>query len=150
MVRSSALIASALCATAAMLPAVADGATFRGKTRQGKPVSLVTRADGSLRWQRIKWTARCHPGSFTNTTELIPPFDFSVPGRFRDGSPPSYNHPMDDGLHARVKVQSSGHVGAHGRWRGRLRADVGIFRGTNRIATCHVRDDTWTATRVRR
>lgn len=147
MPHSRVLIASGLCVAAAAVPAVAGAATFDGKTRQGRAAQVVTLRDGRVRYVRIAWHASCRHGRYHETTRFIRPLDVNVPGRFRDGSPPSIRVRLGNGMHARVKAHARGHVGAQGRWRGRLRVDVGVFRGSSRIDTCHLRNDTWTASK---
>jgi hypothetical protein len=149
MICSKSLIASGLCAGAVVLPAAAGAATFAGRTRQGRPVEIVTRANGSLKAAHISWKASCRHGTFRDTTKSIAPFDFNVPGRFRDGSPPRYKLRLGHGMHAWVSAHGRGHVGSQGRWRGRFRVDVGVFRRTKRIDTCHLRNDTWAAKPVK-
>jgi hypothetical protein len=145
MTRTNLLIPIGLCALLGTLPATAGAAVFTGKTRQGRQVTLVTGADGRLKSGRFAWRAQCRKGRYTSSSKFVRPLDLNVPGRFRDASPPSYTVKLAGGLHARIKPAARGHVGTSGRWRGRFRVDVGVFRGSTRIDTCHLRDDTWSA-----
>jgi hypothetical protein len=144
-----ALAAAACLLTAAALPAAADAARFRGTTQQGRFAGLRTGADGRVKRVTIKWQASCRHGVFRRFPAVfVRPFDFGVPGRFSDGSPPRLRVRLGGGMHAIVRNHVRGHVGAHGNWRGTFRVDVGVFRGTRRIDTCHLHDDDWHAKRV--
>jgi hypothetical protein len=147
MPHSRVFIVSGLCVAAAAVPAVASAATFEGKTRQGRLAQVVTLRDGRVRYVRIAWQAPCRHGRYRDIVRFVRPLDLNVPGRFRDGTPPVARVRLGNGLHARLKGSARGHVGAHGRWRGRFRVDVGVFRGSSRVDTCHLRNDTWTASR---
>ena len=133
----------------AALPAAADAARWRGKTQQGRFAGVRTGADGRVTRVTIKWQARCRHGVFHNLPAIfVRPFDSSVPGRFRDGSPPVLRIRLGHGQHALVRDHVRGHLGPHGNWRGTFRVDVGIFHGDLRIDTCHLHDDDWHASRV--
>src|ERR1044071_3282675 len=64
-----------LCAVAALLPASASADTWKGKTKQGRKVALVTDASGTPAGVRIGWKARCGDGTYSSRTIFVPPFD---------------------------------------------------------------------------
>jgi hypothetical protein len=150
MTRHMRVLASAACLLGvAALPATADATRFRGTTQQGRFAGVRTGADGRVKRVTIHWQAPCRHGVFHRLPAVfIRPFDFSVPGRFSDGSPPRLRIRLGHGMHALVRDHVRGHVGKHGNWRGTFRVDVGVFDGTRRIDTCHLHDDDWHASRV--
>src|SRR4051794_40186548 len=72
----------ALCAVAAVLPASAAAATWKGKTKQGRKVAVQTDADGLVSRVRIGWQATCHDGTYASRTIFLPPFDASTATTF--------------------------------------------------------------------
>src|SRR4051812_47218119 len=82
------LVAAALAAlTLVAVPTTAaDAKTLRGKTSQGKPVSLTLGADGVPTRLLIRWSAPCKhaSGRARATTEFVPAFDQATPDLLQD------------------------------------------------------------------
>ena len=67
------------------IPAAADAATWRGKTRQGERVSVRTGADGVVNRVRIGFRAGCDDGKgFERGVVWLPPFDAPGATAFQD------------------------------------------------------------------
>jgi len=144
MPRGSALaIATALVALA--LPASAVAETFRGKTAQGKPVTLETRPDGEVRKVVWRWnTGDCKDNDLrlkTQSTVLKSPRSREL-GSFSAGG--SYTVDYSD-ARIRFKVLSDGRQLSPTEWSGTFRAKamVNLDRGPD--TSCRLRRIDWTA-----
>jgi hypothetical protein len=133
----------AVCALAAALPAAADAATWKGKTRQGRAVVVHTGADGVVNRVRIGWKAHCANGEYKSRTLFLPPLDSATTSTFAHAG--SYRaHP--DGYRARIWVRIAGNLDAGEQtWSGTLRVRVRVFKGGERVDTCRLRRLRWSA-----
>jgi hypothetical protein len=127
------------------LPAVAEAALWRGKTRQGQPVSVRTGADGVVNRVRIGFVARCDDGKgFERGVRFLPPLDAT-----------STNAVQDEGVikwtftksreRAKGRTSVDGGLRTSGRWTGNFRLRVKIRRNGRVIATCRTGRVGWKA-----
>ena len=65
------------CAIVLAAPAAADAKTWRGKTNQGRAVSVRTGADDLVDQVRVSWRAPCKKGHYVSRTLFQPPLDVS-------------------------------------------------------------------------
>jgi hypothetical protein len=133
-----------VCALAAALPAAADAATWKGKTRQGRAVVVRTDADAIVNRVRIGWQAHCAKGQwYKSRTLFLPPLDSATTSTFAHAG--SYRaHP--DGYQARIWVRIAGNLDAGDQtWSGTFRVRVRVFKGGERVDTCRLRRLRWSA-----
>ena len=65
------------CAIVLAAPAAADAKTWRGKTKQGRTVTVRTGADELVNQVRVSWRAPCKKGHYVSRTLFQPPLDVS-------------------------------------------------------------------------
>jgi hypothetical protein len=136
----------ALCAVAAVLPASASAATWKGKTKQGRKAVVVTDdANGFVSRAKIGWKATCGDGAYTSRTTFVPPFDVSTATSFEDTG--SYSaHP--DGYRAWTTTTVSGRYFPRvDRWRGRLDVKVRVRKNGKLVDTCRLTKLKWSVGR---
>lgn len=115
--------------------AVADAATWRGKTRQGRLAKVVTGADGVVNAVRIKYRVVCSDGkSFRAGVRFAPPLDLATTTAVRDAG--RINWRFEGGERARAWASVNAGLRNSGRWTGNFRLIARIFRDGRRIATC--------------
>jgi hypothetical protein len=140
------LALAALCAVAATLPDAAVAATWKGKTKQGRNVAVVTDdATGLVTRLKIGWRAHCEDGTYTSRTTFLPPFDSSTPTTFEDtGSytarPDGYRALTTATIHGRFYPKVD-------RWRGRLDVRVRVRKDGKLVDTCRLKKLRWSAGR---
>jgi len=136
-------IAAALIALA--LPASAAAETFRGKTAQGKPVTLETRPDGEVRKVVWRWnTGDCEDNDLrlkTQSTVLKSPRS-REPGSFSAGG--SYAVDYSD-ARIRFKVASDGRQLSPTQWSGTFRAKAIVNLDRGQDTSCRLRRIDWSA-----
>jgi hypothetical protein len=131
-------------AKASTSTSAAAGKLWRGKTRQGKRVSIRTGADGLVQRVRIRWRSRCSDGTkLTGATGFRRPFDAADSRSF-----------LDEGSY-RVGVKGpgtsidTGHIRGtltrNGPWRGVFRIRTESRRDGRVVARCRLRGVRWTA-----
>jgi hypothetical protein len=129
---------------ALLTTSVAEAATYRGKTRQGRSVAVRTDANGTPVFVRINWRAPCRRGRYLGRTFFVPPYDFAAPNVFEDGG--VLRERLRRGLRARLNVFARGELNtATGRWRGNFHVRAVITRRGRRIDTCRIRRLSWSA-----
>ena len=138
---------------AAVVPATATAdKRFRGKTQQGRTVTMTTGDDNVLKILRINWlTRRCAlSGSrFQHITSFRPPFDSATPDAFEDAG--SFRVADRGGIRSRVTIALTGQRRpdpanqATETWSGTLRANVVVRRRGRVIDRCRLRQITWNA-----
>lgn len=137
-------IAASLAALA--LPASASAETFRGKTVQGKPVTLQTRPDGEVRKVVWRWnTTTCEDSDLrlkTQSTVLKNPQ--GKPGSF--SSKGAYTVKYSDAK-IRFKIVSAGRQRSAGRWSGTFKAKAVVDLEDGDEVLCKLRRIDWAATR---
>jgi hypothetical protein len=140
------LTAIAVAAAALALPSAAAAETFRGKTAQGKPVSLETRPDGEVRKVTWRWrTSSCKDSNLrlkTQSTVLKSPRS-RKPGRF--ASDGSYKVRFSDAT-IRFKVSAAGRQRSPNRWSGTFKAKAIVDLKRGRDTVCKLRRVDWAAT----
>jgi hypothetical protein len=143
--RSRVLIATISTATlAALVPATAEAARYKGKTAQDRTVSVVTGADGLVQRVTIRWRASCQHGTYRNRSVFVPPLDSSTPDAFTDRW--VQRQRSRGGYVGRVSVNLSGaHSASPDRWSGTLRVRVKVRRRGRVIDTCRLRNLAWSA-----
>src|SRR4051812_20129294 len=136
---------AALLVAATMLPASAAGATWTGKTKQGRKVVVRTGGDGHVTRVRIGWRANCGAGRYTSRTIFAPPFDTSTPTAVADVG--NYTaHPA--GYVSKIRVTLKGAwVAATDRWRGTLWVRVRVRQSGKLVDTCRLKRLRWSAGR---
>ncbi|HWM11792.1 MAG TPA: hypothetical protein VNO82_20710 [Solirubrobacteraceae bacterium] len=130
-------LSAAACTVAAGLLVVpaADAATWRGKTKQGRSVLVVTGADGLVSKARIRYRARCSDGmGFKAGVAFLPPLDRSSTSEFSDGGVIKWR--IKGGERAKGRTFIRGGLRTSGRWTGRFRIRVRITEGGRHVATC--------------
>jgi hypothetical protein len=137
----------AICAAAVALllvPAVADAARWRGKTRQGRLALVVTGSDGLVSKARIRYRARCSDGKqLTSGVIFLPPFDTSTTTAFADGGNFRFRLPNRERARARTSIE--GGLRRSGRWTGNFRIRVRITRNGRFVANCRTGRIGWKA-----
>jgi hypothetical protein len=136
-------------ATAALLTASAqaDAAYWKGKTRQGRTVTVRTGADGLVTQVRIRWRARCNPGSLTGGTAFRRPIDRLEPTAFEDGGTSQAR--VEGGFRSTDTAFVQGRLRADGRrWRGTFHLRAVIRRRGRVVDRCRTGTVRWSARRV--
>jgi hypothetical protein len=139
----------AACALTALLvaaaPAVTEAKTYKGKSSQGRAVSVRTGADGIITKASLGWRAPCGGNIVFNArTGWRPPFDAATPDSFTDVG--SYRVRTRDGERARIATTFTGQRDpATDRWAGTLAVKVRVSKGGKVIDRCQVKRLTWKA-----
>jgi hypothetical protein len=131
------------CAAVLAVPAVADAKVWRGKTEQGRAVSVRTGTDDLVNQVRVAWRAPCRKGHYVSRTLFVPPLDVSQPDRFEDAG--TYRSRLKDGYRARHTVYVRGRLGADDRWRGVFRVRTRVRRDGRVIDRCRLDRVSWEA-----
>src|SRR3954447_9511092 len=133
----------ALCAVAAVLPSAASAATWKGKTKQGRKVALVTGSDGLVNRVRIGWKARCGAATSSSRTIFLPPFDTSTTTSVADTG--NYTA-KPDGYRSAIHVWMKGTwVASTRRWRGTFGVRVHVSKDGELVDTCRLKKLRWSA-----
>jgi hypothetical protein len=134
-----------VCATGLLLAPAAEAATWRGKTNQGRSVTVRTGADGLVSYVLIRYRAGCSDGmGFRSRIEFLPPLDASSTDAFQDGGVVTWRF-TKTGERARGRTSVSGGLRSSGRWTGQFRLRVKIRKGGRVIATCRTGRIGWRA-----
>ena len=127
------------------IPAAADAATWRGKTRQGERVSVRTGADGVVNRVRIGFRAGCDDGKgFERGVVWLPPFDAPGATAFQDEGVIKWTFTKSR-ERARGRTSIDGGLRTSGRWTGNFRLRVKIRKHGRVIATCRTGRVGWRA-----
>jgi hypothetical protein len=112
---------------------------FRGKSGQGRLVTLRTSDDRMLERFGIRWSAPCRKPGFRYTTRtfFIPPFDSVTSDRFVDAG--VNRGRLGDGVRSVIDIRVAGNRYSIMRWRGIFRVRVRVFRGSRQIDRCYLR-----------
>ena len=132
-----------ICAAVLAVPAAADAKTWRGKTEQGRAVSVTTGADDLVDRVRVAWRAPCRNGHYVSRTLFLAPLDVSERDRFEHAG--SYRSRLKDGYRARHTVFVRGRLGADDRWRGVFRVRTRVGREGRVIDRCGLERLRWSA-----
>jgi hypothetical protein len=141
------LLAGAAVGVALLTASVADAATYRGKTRQGRAVVVRTDAAGTPTFVRINWRAPCRRGRYIGRSSFVPPFDYAAPNVFSDGG--RLRQRLRGGFRARLRVFARGSLDpATQIWTGNFHVRAAVFRNGRRIDFCRIRRMPWRANLV--
>jgi hypothetical protein len=131
------------CAVVLAAPAAADAKTWRGKTKQGREVSVRTGADDLVDQVRVSWRAPCKKGNYVSRTLFEPPLDVSETDVFEHSG--TYRKRLPDGYRARNTVFVRGTLGADDHWRGTFRVRTRVTRHGEVVDRCRLKGVRWTA-----
>jgi hypothetical protein len=135
------------CAAGLVLAPVADAATWRGKTRQGRAAVVNTGADGVVKRVKIKYRARCNDGKgLRSGVVFLPPLDVAGTTAFADRGVFSFRIP--GGERGRARTSVVGGLRTSGRWTGDFRIKVRVTRNGRYVATCRTGRIGWKASPV--
>jgi hypothetical protein len=131
-----------VAAMAAVLAVPADAAAdrFRGKSEQGRVVTLRTGDDGLVQRFAIRWIGDCERPRyrFASSTKNTPrvPFEVSTADRFVDVG--GYRQRLGGGKRAVLRARTVGNRVSARRWTGIFRIRVRVFRGGDLIDRCRL------------
>jgi hypothetical protein len=134
------------CAVVLAAPAAADARTWRGKTKQGRAVSVRTGADDLVNQVRVSWRAPCKKGHYVSRTLFRPPLDVSETDEFEDAG--TYRKRLSGGYRARHTVFVRGTLRADDRWTGIFRVRTRVSRHGHAVDSCRLRRVRWSAEAV--
>jgi hypothetical protein len=141
------LAVSAVCAAVLIAPTVAEAATWRGKTRQGRLAEVVTGADGVVVKVRIRYRVTCSDGKgFRAGVRFLPPLDLATATEVRDAGRIGWR--IKGGERARGRTSVEGGLRRSGRWTGNFRLSVRITKDGRYVATCRTGRIGWKASPV--
>jgi hypothetical protein len=145
--RRKLIVGACAATTALVLAPVADAATWRGKTRQGRLAEVVTGADGVVIKVRIRYRASCTDGKgFRAGVRFLPPLGHATTTEVRDGGVIRWR--FKNGERARGRTSVEGGLRRSGRWTGNFRLRVRITRNGRYVATCRTGRIGWKASPV--
>jgi opacity protein-like surface antigen len=128
-------------------PTVAEAATWRGKTGQGRLAEVTTGADGVVASVRIRYRVRCNDGKgFRAGVRFRPPLDVATTTAVRDSGPLTWR--IEGGERARGRTSVAGGLRQSGRWTGSFRVRVRITKNGRYVATCRTGRIGWRASPV--
>jgi hypothetical protein len=141
------LAVTVVSAAVLIAPTVAEAATWRGKTRQGRLAEVTTGADGVVASVRIKYRVVCSDGKgFRAGVRFLPPLDVGTTTAVRDGGPITW--PIKGGERAQGRTSVEGGLRRSGRWTGNFRLRVRIIKNGRQVATCRTGRIGWKASPV--
>ena len=131
----------------------AEAKEFRGKTRQGRPASVVVGTGGLVRTARIAWRAGCRHGRVRTATRFVSPLDAATRNAFADTG--VYRKRQRGGYLLRFSPRIRGwrvfdpSRPEAERWRGTFSATVLVTRRGRHVDTCRIGRLRWSARLVR-
>ena len=135
------------CAAGLLAAPVADAATWRGKTRQGREAVVRTGADGVVNRVKIKYRARCNDGKrLRSGVVFLPPIDVASTTAFEDRG--AFDFKIPGGEKGRGRTMVTGGLRRSGRWTGNFRIRVKVTRNGRHVATCRTGRIGWKASPV--
>jgi hypothetical protein len=127
-----------------LVPAVADAARWRGKTRQGRLALVVTGSDGVVSKVRIRYRARCSDDKVLTSGVLFRrPLDSATTTSFNDSGRFDFRLPNRE--HAWARTSVDGGLRRSGRWTGNFRIRLRITRNGRFVANCRTGRIGWRA-----
>jgi hypothetical protein len=142
MVRSTGVMAAALIATL-MVASQAEAAKWRGKTRQGRGISIHTGSDGLVSFGKIRYVAPCGDGLAVRSGVIfVPPFRQSTTSSFVDRGPFRIRLGKERG---RAFSIMKGGLRRSGRWTGTFSIRIRVYRHGNFVTTCRLKRVGWRA-----
>jgi hypothetical protein len=147
MVRSTSVTAVVLAA-GMIVAAPAEAAKWRGKTRQGRGVSVHTDANGVASYARIRYIAPCRNDKIVRASIwFVTPFDRTSTTSFSDGGPWKFRIPRA-GVVVRARGRMTGGLRRSGRWTGNFKVRLRVYRHGQLETTCRIRRLGWKASPV--
>ena len=134
------------CALVLAAPAAADAKTWRGKTKQGRAVTVTTGADDLVNRVRVSWRAPCKKGHYVSRTLFRPPLDVSETDVFEHRAPTTSSWTTATGRATRCSCE--GRLGADDRWRGTFRVRTRVSRNGRQVDSCRIKRVRWSAEAV--
>jgi hypothetical protein len=131
------------CAVVLAAPAAADARTWRGKTKQGRAVSVRTGTDDLVIRVRVSWRAPCKKGHYMSRTLFRPPLDVSETDEFEHAG--TYRKRLPAGYRARHTVFVRGTLRDDDRWTGVFRVRTRVSRHGRVVDSCRLRRVRWSA-----
>ncbi|MDA0185363.1 hypothetical protein OJ997_33970 [Solirubrobacter phytolaccae] len=126
-------------------PAVAEAKNYKGKSSQGRTITLRTGADGIINRAKLSWRAPCGQGYFFHgSTGWRPPLDSATADTFQDEG--TYRTRAKNGERSRITTTFAGvRDPATDRWRGTLVVNVMVSKKGKVIDRCRLKNVTWRA-----
>jgi hypothetical protein len=148
MVRSTSMTAAAIVA-GLIVAAPAEAAKWRGKTRQGRGVSVHTDANGVANYARIRYIAPCRDGDAVFATIwFVAPFDSASTTSFTDGGPWKFKIDNRKRTIVRARGTISGGLRRSGRWTGDFKVRLRVIHRGRLETTSRLRRLGWKASPV--
>jgi len=148
MVRSTSVTAVVLAA-GLIVASPAEAAKWRGKTRQGRGVSVHTDANGVANYARIRYIAPCRNGkAVAATIWFVAPFDSASTTSFTDGGPWKFRIDNRNRTVVRARGTMSGGLRRSGRWTGNFKVRLRVYVGGRLDTTCRIKRLGWKASPV--
>ena len=148
MVRSTSVTAAVLAA-GMIVAAPAEAAKWRGKTRQGRGVSVHTDANGVANYARIRYIAPCRNDKIVKSTIwFATPFDRTSTTSFTDGGPWKFRVDNRRRTVVRARGTISGGLRRSGRWTGDFKVRLRVYVAGRLETTCRIRRLGWKASPV--
>ena len=148
MVRSTSVTAVVLAA-GLIVATPAEAAKWRGKTRQGRGVSVHTDANGVANYARIRYIAPCRNGNEVRSTIwFTAPFDSASTTSFVDGGPWKFRVDNRERTVVRARGTMTGGLRRSGRWTGNFKVRLRVFVGGRLETTCRLTRLGWKASPV--
>ena len=145
MVRSASVTA-VLLAAGMIVAAPAEAAKWRGKTRQGRGVSIHTGADGLVSYGRVRYRVPCNDGTYVlGGVFFTPPLDVSTPTSFADRGPYRFRIGR---IRVRANAAIEGGLRRSGRWTGNFSVRMRLMRNGRLVTKCRLRNVGWKASPV--
>ena len=139
-------VATAALAALLLVPAApAEAKTYKGRTNQGRVVTVRTGADGVVNHARIGWRAPCGQGiRYSSGTTFRPPLDAATGDLIQDGG--TYRVRLPKGFRARITGTFAGQRDpATDRWSGTWTVKVRVSRRGKVVDRCALKRGTWKA-----
>ena len=141
------LAAPLVSAAVLIAPTVADAATWRGETRQGRLAVVTTGADDVVTGVRIRYRVVCSDHkAFRAGVRFLPPLDLATKTAVRDAGRIGWS--IRGGERARGRTSVEGGLRRSGRWTGSFRVRVRITKNGRYVATSRTGRIGWKASPV--
>ncbi|MBE2320636.1 hypothetical protein DVA67_032045 [Solirubrobacter sp. CPCC 204708] len=136
------LIAALAALTLVAVPAAAEAKTLRGKTSQGRGITLTLGADGVPTSVKFNWTLSCNKSKAKGPVKssFLRPFDQATPDALNDAD--TARRRFSGGLRVRYTGSISGQRSGEA-WSGTLSIQREFFRKGRRFDTCKAENVTW-------
>jgi hypothetical protein len=143
MVRSTSVAALVLVG-GFLVSAPAEAAKWRGKTRQGRGVSVHTDANGVANYARLRFIAPCTDRTAVfSTIWFTTPLDSTSTTSFSDGGPWKFRIGKHTLVRARGRI--SGGLRRSGRWTGTFKVHLRVYVHGRLDTTCRIKRLGWKA-----